>query len=238
MIYDIAGLRIAMYNKYEYTDKFCRAYLSKDQSSPADIHARVTVEDIAEEKKNSPRFSDGYLENICLYRNICQQITLLDRFLLHASVISHKGNGYAFLGQSGAGKSTHSRLWLKYVDGAKIINGDKPIVHYTKEGFVVYGTPWMGKEGLGEKASVLLKGMCFIRQATENKVERLSIKDTVRLIFPQILHPDAEANITKMLGLVDKLVTSVPAYALDCTISEEAVEKSFEALSGEKYAKK
>src|SRR5690606_11263227 len=36
------------------------------------------------------------------------------RILIHASVIAHRGKqGVAFLGKSGTGKSTHSRLWLQ-----------------------------------------------------------------------------------------------------------------------------
>ena len=37
--------------------------------------------------------------------------------LFHAAVVSHQGKGYMFLGPSGTGKSTHARLWLKYIEG-------------------------------------------------------------------------------------------------------------------------
>ena len=47
MVYDIAGLRVKIENQYAYTDKFCQAYLSKDQLSPADIIAQVTEEEFA-----------------------------------------------------------------------------------------------------------------------------------------------------------------------------------------------
>ena len=42
--------------------------------------------------------------------------------LQHASVIKRKGKGYLFLGKSGTGKSTHSRLWLKYIDDTELLN--------------------------------------------------------------------------------------------------------------------
>ncbi len=238
MIYDIAGLRIAIYNKYEYTDKFCRAYLSKDQVSPVDVKSGVSYEEIEAERENLPNFPDGYVENVCLYRDICSKITLLDRFLLHAAVLEYKGNAYAFLGRSGTGKSTHTGLWLRHVEGTKIVNGDKPIIHYTGKGFLVYGTPWMGKERLGYNTSVPLKALCFLEQSTENCITKLSIKETVRLVFPQILHPGEEANAARMLELADNLVREVSAYVLRCTISEDAVKKSFEMLTGEKYQTK
>ena len=68
MIYDIAGLRVFIANKYAYTTKFCEKYLSQNQEAAADIYAKVTEEEFLEEKAASSAFSDGYIENICLYR--------------------------------------------------------------------------------------------------------------------------------------------------------------------------
>ena len=39
--------------------------------------------------------------------------------MVHASVIRYEGHGYLFLGKSGTGKSTHTRLWLKYIEGSR-----------------------------------------------------------------------------------------------------------------------
>ena len=197
--------------------------------------ARASDEQIATERGLSEGFSDGYLENICIYRDMCLQMPSFDRFLLHAAVLSYDGSGFAFLGRSGAGKSTHTGLWLKHVSGAAIVNGDKPILGFDGENFVAYGTPWMGKEGRGENTSVVLKGLCFIEQATENSITKLSHSETTMRLFNQILLPTDEANATKTLELVDKLIATVPAYVLKCNISEEAVKTSFEEMTGKKY---
>ena len=86
MFYEIAGLRIFIDNKHEYTTKFCRQYLSADQDSPALLTATVSAEEFLAEKSLSSDFSDGYIENICLYRSICRQIPILNRILLHCAV--------------------------------------------------------------------------------------------------------------------------------------------------------
>ena len=70
MVYDIANLRVQIDNRYEYTTRFCREYLSLDQTSPVDITSSVSSEEFAKEKEQSSKFSDGYIENICLYRSI------------------------------------------------------------------------------------------------------------------------------------------------------------------------
>ena len=235
MIYDIAGLRIKIENRCSYTENFCKAYLSKDQTSPTDLSVKVTVDEFRAEKEISGNFSDGYVENICLYRNICKQIPLLNRILLHAAVLEYDGNGYAFLGRSGTGKSKHTGLWLKHIPNVRIINGDKPILQATENGFLAYGTPWMGKEGLGCNASTPLKGLCFLEQAPENSIRRLIPSEVSARLFTQILLPQDEENVVATLELVDRLIMNTPAYLLRCNISEEAVQTSFEEMTGLNY---
>ena len=162
MIYDIAGLRISIKNRCRYTEVFCEKYLSADQASPFDLEVSVTSEEFYAEKKLSGAYSDGYIENICLYHAICRQLPKLNRMLLHSAVLEYENCGYAFLGRSGTGKSTHTGLWLKHINGSKIVNGDKPILEYKNGEFIAYGTPWMGKEGLGYNTGVPLKGLCFL----------------------------------------------------------------------------
>ncbi len=237
MVYEIAGLRIDIQNKYDYTTKFCRDYLSSDISSPIDFSVSVTDAEIEEERKHSPGFSDGYLENICLYRRLCTEATLHGRILLHASVLSYEGKAYAFLGRSGTGKSTHTRLWLKYLEGVKIVNGDKPILRKTEDGFMACGTPWRGKESWGENTFAPLSGLCFLEQAKENSISRLSPSETVKRLMVQMLLPSDEEKAMATLELADELIQSVPAYLLRCDISETAVKTSFETLTGKDYHK-
>ncbi len=238
MIYDIAGLRIQIENQYPFTTKFCEEYLSDNQSAPADITARVTEEELAAEREASPGFSEGYIENICLYRSICVQLPRAQRMLLHASILQYDGTAYAFLGRSGTGKSTHTRLWLKNLTPTSVVNGDKPILEYKNGEFIAYGTPWMGKERWGEKTSAPLKGLCFLEQAKVNQIRKLSCSEISSRLFTQILLPQEEENAVATLELADKLVREVPAYLLQCDISEEAVQTSFEALTGLSYQEK
>ena len=124
---------------------------------------------------------------------------------------------------------------IPHLNGAAIVNGDKPILGFDGGNFIAYGTPWMGKEGRGENTSIPLKGLCFIEQATENSITKLSPSETTMRLFNQILLPTDEVNATKTLELVDKLIATVPAYVLKCDISEEAVKTSFQAMTGKKY---
>ena len=233
MIYDIADLRIEINNKNTFTDRFCRDYLSKDQISPADIEVEVSSEEVEAERTLTQRFSDGYLENICIYRKICEQMPKWDRFLMHSAVLEYNGECYAFLGKSGTGKSTHTGLWIKNLEGAKILNGDKPILGYKDGQFTVYGTPWMGKERFGYNGKGVLKSLCFLEQAKENHISLLEQKFVAEKLFTQLLLPKDFDMVARTLELADLLVKTVPAYLMKCDISYQAFKTSFEELTGE-----
>lgn len=232
MIYEIAGLRVKIENRYDFTTKYCQEYLSEDQTSMVDITASITDEEFAAEKAHSNEYSDGYIENICLYRSICRQIPVLDRMLLHGAVLEYDGKAYAFLGRSGTGKSTHTRLWKKYLGSPNMINGDKPILEYINGGFLAHGTPWRGKEAWGTRTSAPLCGLCFLEQAKENSIRRLTPSETSSRLFGQILLPEEEESVIATLELTDKLIATVPSYLLQCDISRDAVKLSFEKLTG------
>ena len=238
MVYDIAGLRVFIDNRTKYIESYCEDYLSQDQFSPADIYAKVTRDEFEKERDLTGRFPDYYVENACMYRSICRELPKFNRMVLHASVLDYQGNGYAFLGKSGVGKTTHTNLWLQHFNGVKIVNGDKPILHIGEKNVVAYGTPWMGKEGLGENTSVPLKGLCFLEQAKANAIRRLTVQEAAKRVFLQVLIPDEEENAKRTLELIDKLIATVPCYLLQCDISEQAVQTSFEEITGKIYSQK
>lgn len=75
-----------------------------------------------------------------------QAITFCQAVAMHASCVVADGKAYMFCGASGAGKSTHSRMWLEALPGTKLLNDDSPIVRIIpKGGIVACGSPWSGK---------------------------------------------------------------------------------------------
>lgn len=53
-----------------------------------------------------------------------------------AVVLFIRGKRLFFLGESGTGKSTHTRLWRENIAGSKLLNDDSPIVRYEEGGRV------------------------------------------------------------------------------------------------------
>ena len=94
-----------------------------------------------------------------------------DTLMVHASVIASDGGGYMFLGKSGTGKSTHSRLWLENVAGTALLNDDNPVVRVNGEDVIVYGTPWSGKTPCYRNESAPVAAMVSLKQGPRNRFE-------------------------------------------------------------------
>ena len=96
--------------------------------------------------------------------------------LMHSSVIRHDGMANMFLGTSGTGKSTHSRLWLENIEGCDLVNDDNPAIKISEDGknATVYGTPWSGKTPCYRNISVPLRSIVRLSQAPQNSIKDIS----------------------------------------------------------------
>ena len=234
MVYEIAGLRIDVKSKYKYDEYAWSEFIAPSQDGKCDFSVSVTDADIENEERHGE--PDGYVESICLCREISKRLPNYGRSLLHGAAVAIGDTVYMFVGRSGAGKSTHARLWLKYVPDSYILNGDKPIVERNDDAFIIHGTPWKGKEGYGINRSAKLGGFLFINQAKENGARKLSKNEFAERLLSQIYLPKTGVEALAMLEIADQLVSHLPAYLLDCDISRNAVEHSYKALTGEDLA--
>ena len=153
----LAGLSVSVASQYSQVEHMCSGY-EVPKGASSDIDVRIDPQDIDAERDEGA-WSDAYLETLAVYRQIAEALPAFDRMLVHGALLSFQGEGYLFAAPSGTGKSSHALLWKRFLgDAVSIVNGDKPIVRLTGEGDVpvAYGTPWAGKEGWHENASVPL----------------------------------------------------------------------------------
>ena len=93
--------------------------------------------------------------------------------LMHASVTMNNGYGYLFLGKSGTGKSTHSKLWRQYIEGSDLLNDDNPAVRAFDDGrVIVYGTPWSGKTPCYRNLQMPVGAYVRLEQYPENVIRQ------------------------------------------------------------------
>ena len=147
-----------------------------------------------------------------------------DTILIHASVVMADGYGFAFLGKSGTGKSTHTRLWLQNIPGTSLLNDDNPVVRIDSSGNpVIYGSPWSGKTPCYRNEEVPLRAVVRLSQAPRNLIRKLSGISAYAALAPSASSMKWEKSMADGLHeTLSKLVSTVGIYHLECLPDAEA----------------
>ena len=95
-----------------------------------------------------------------------------------------------------------------------------------------YGTPWCGKEGCQKNASVPLKGTCLLNRGRENHIAQITPVQVLPFIMRQVHYMDDSEMAGKTLELLNRLMTEVKLYRLECDVSREAAKCSYEGMVG------
>lgn len=152
---------------------------------------------------------------------------------VHASAIVCGRKAVLFLGESGTGKSTHTRLWRQHIPGAALLNDDSPLVRIPQEGPpLVYGSPWSGKTPCYRNESYPLAAIVRLSQAPANRIRRLRTPEAIGALYPSCppaFVPDAALSeaICENLSVI---LTTVPVFHLECLPDEAAARLSFRTV--------
>jgi hypothetical protein len=180
-----------------------------------------------------PNLSDDVGEYMALGAKFYDQLLKFNGFMLHSSAVVVDSKAYLFTADSGTGKSTHTENWLKFFgEKAFILNDDKPALRFVNGKWYAFGTPWSGKHDLSENIGVEVAGIAVLRRAETNSINKFSgIKATAE-ILKQVNKPSDAKSRIKVLELLDKLVTNVPVWQLDCNKEIDSARLAYEAMSG------
>ncbi|MCC8076283.1 MAG: hypothetical protein LIO95_10170 [Clostridiales bacterium] len=186
----------------------------------------------AEWERLNRRFPLGACEGNCLYRKVCLGMLDYGGFLLHAAAVAVDGAGYVFTAPGGTGKSTHAGFWMaEFGPRAVMVNGDKPILRQMDGRFFVCGSPWRGKERLGNGDMVPLRAVCLLERGAVNEVSPTDIDTVLDKIFRQVLMPETPKQVILQLDLLDCLIRQVPVYRLRCNLSKDAAITAYRGIN-------
>lgn len=137
-------------------------------------------------------------------------------------------NSYLFVGHSGAGKSTTTRLWQKERN-VRILSDDRIIIRKQKNEFSMYGTPWHGEAGFASPEKASLKQIFVLEHGDKNEIVPLSQSAAAAELFARCFLPfhDPQA-LTATLAYLDDLTRSIPCYKFQFLPDQTAVEKILE----------
>jgi hypothetical protein len=146
-----------------------------------------------------------------------------------------RANGVAnlFVGHSGAGKSTTTRLWTSREE-VEVLSDDRIIVRYDdgRDGpagptqMRMYGTPWHGEAMFASPNSKPLTRIFVLEHGHGNVITRLSRSEAVGELFARAFVPfHRHEYIDNALSFLEQLVSSVPCYRYSFEPDVHTVEK-------------
>jgi len=245
----LAEIPIRVFANYESTMLHCGAYLTEE--APV-LSVSVLPEDLQKERRIAEAeaqrsgsiagaYSEVFLEQSALYRKICDALSDYDILLFHGAAISVNGQGIIFTAPSGTGKTTHIRLWQQMFTEKNqemtIINGDKPLIRFSSEGPVIFGTPWCGKEHLGENIFAPLKAMVQLQRGASNSIERIPMSSMLGTLLAQSYAGEGQGGVLKNLSLFHRMAKRVDCFSLSCTPELSAAETAYAAIFGDSFSR-
>ena len=225
MIYEIAGLKVEMEPRFGRLTKQCEGYRSSGtpvMTLMPDPRDEAQVQVPTQEEREYILHSAAF----------CREIIQHGRFFLHASAVVCGGGAYLFSGPSGTGKSTHTALWQKLYPGIQILNDDKPVIWPEKGKITAWGTPFSGKTQLQMNRGVPLRGICFLKQARENRIRPVAETEALALILNNTWRPKDDKTMNLLLNGIQQVVEEIPIFALSCTTDPEAAQLSYATMKG------
>ena len=250
----LAGLTVRVEPLHDRIREQCRGYLlgGPDAGGPGrepDIDVRVTPAMVGHERRLATPgdWPDDYLETLAVHRAVAERLPAFDRIAFHGAAIAYAPGpegegrreprmpqGLVFTAPSGTGKSTHIALWRRrFGADVQVINGDKPVLALDADGATVHATPWAGKEGWQTpRAQAPLTALCVVTRGDEDRCVRMDAGEAMPAILRQTYLPSDAETAGLTLGLVDRLLATVPVYRLTCGIRPEAVDAAATAMLG------
>ena len=153
---------------------------------------------------------------------------------IHTSAIQYRGKAICFLGESGTGKSTHTRLWRENIEDAVLLNDDSPILRIIDGKPWVYGSPWSGKTPCYKNESYPLVACVRLSKALYNKAERLSVAQGYGALHPSCPPCFAyDDRLYDSIGdILGNVLSAVPVYHLFCLPNADAARLSCKTIFG------
>jgi len=157
---------------------------------------------------------------------ITHRLTLEKGIELHSSGIVGPGSeSNLFVGHSGAGKSTTSRLWATR-DGVEVLSDDRIILREDATQIFMYGTPWHGEAHFALPQRAPLQRIFVLEHGHGNVLTRLTRSQMVAELFARSFVPfHRHEYVDNALSFLERVADSVPCYRYSFEPDERAVEK-------------
>lgn len=218
----IAGLKTEYNVRGNLLRERSNPYKADFDDSETQIRLNIKEEFISKKKEEIPHLTLDEHEYMWTCEAFYNELLKHNGMMLHSSCVEKDGYAYLFSARSGTGKSTHTHLWLKNLEGTRIINDDKPALIYDNGKWYACGTPFSGKTDENLDVKIPVRAITFLHRSETNTVKRMLPFQAVSLLIEQTIKP-ADRNLAeKMLDFADCLLREIPVFSLGCNLNDEA----------------
>ena len=150
---------------------------------------------------------------------------------MHASVVVNDGKAVLFMGKSGTGKSTHTRLWLEHIPGSSLLNDDNPIVRIVGNEVIAYGSPWSGKTHCYKNESAPVAAFVRLKQAPYNRCMPCEDIAAFKALLPgsSVLRQDKTLH-SILCGTLIEIAGMTKVAEMECLPDKDAAEACFKSV--------
>jgi hypothetical protein len=153
-------------------------------------------------------------------------------------IVDGKCGGQLFLGHSGAGKSTTTRLW-KSIRDVRVLSDDRIIVRHgvaipgspltaqpaSRRDTWMYGTPWHGEAAFALPERARLQRIFIIEHGPQNRIQPLTKARAVAEMFARCFVPFySREHLEATLACLNEIADALPCYRLEFIPTPSAVE--------------
>ncbi len=231
-MYRIAGLNVSISNGGSLLAERAEAYRYGNMEA-ADISIDLPYEVLRRMHDAHPYLTEEECAYIVTGDEFSYNLIKHEGFRLHASAVVLDGQAYLFSAPSGTGKSTHTALWCDYFgpDRTYVLNDDAPIIKWSGNGFLAWGSPWCGTAPINKNAGVPLKAIAFLERSQSNWVRPMEYGESIVCLMEQTRSTRNPKRMEQLMSLLERLMKTVPIYRLGCNMSRGAVETAYSAMN-------
>ena len=200
--------------RFQLTERVLN-YYEVPFSDNADVIRTVSESEL---NRESSGYSLEYQESLHILSEISKKIIYTNASVFHGVALRILGKNYIITARSGTGKTTqYKNLKTLYGSDIQILNGDKPILNFSKEEHIMIDpSPWSGKEGWATELGGELSGIIVLKQAKENRIRKLDKAVAVPLVLKRFLCvPDSVEKIRILCNMTEMLLDNCPVWLME-----------------------
>jgi hypothetical protein len=139
-------------------------------------------------------------------------------------LVDAQAGGQLFLGHSGAGKSTTTRVWETFRN-PQILSDDRIILRLQDGELWMYGTPWHGEAAFAAQGKARLDRIFILQHGRQNKMRALPRAQAVGEIFARSFPPFHSATgLERTLEFISRALDVVQCYQFEFVPDQSAVK--------------